>query len=73
VEPTDYAHLSWDAFQHARSLALRRMRPDDGPGDPGTGTPHRGDGADPSSPPHRGLISATMGSAGGLDGPGGSL
>jgi hypothetical protein len=63
VEPTDYTHLSWDAFQHARSLALRRMRPDDVQGDPdltltppagggtiGTGIPDRGGDADPSSP-----------------------
>ena len=35
MEPTDYAHLSWDAFQQARGLALRRMRPDGGPCDPG--------------------------------------
>lgn len=64
MEPTDYTHLSWDAFQHARSLALQRMRPDDGPGDPdriltppagagttiGTGSADRGGDADPSSP-----------------------
>ena len=28
MEPTNYAHLSWDAFQRTRSLALDRMRPD---------------------------------------------
>jgi hypothetical protein len=35
MEPTDYAHLSWDAFQRTRDLALRRMRPDGAPPNPG--------------------------------------